>query len=165
MVTKHCRCFWAHHCRSEHEVRNKRPNSSLVPVDQDQSQLGETALHLSTDRVQEQKAGGGGDSTKTLQALFQNAISQSIKMLCKQKSSFPSTPHLLINMAGGCVWACPTFFLTRHGFVRSKECYLITSSDWNSTSNPQRFKTYSVIQAPIQLSFSTAAAFQILQQL
>lgn len=45
MVTKHCHCFWEHHCRSEHEVKNKRPNSSLVPVTQDQSKSREPALH------------------------------------------------------------------------------------------------------------------------
>lgn len=43
----------------------------------------------------------GENSTQTSQALFQNAISQSIKMLCKQKSDFPSTPHLLINKTLG----------------------------------------------------------------
>lgn len=88
---------------------------------------------LKYNRVQEQKA--GENSTKTLQALFQNAISQSIKMLCKQKSSFPSALRLLINTARGCICACPTSLLTRHGFVRSKECYLVTYSYWNMTSN------------------------------
>lgn len=93
----------------------------------------------------------GENSTQTSQALFQNAISQSTKMLCKQKSEVPSTPHLLMNRTAGVCELAPlsrtlsNHFMLQHDFKPAVLPHLLCDTN------------------PIRPSFSIAAAFQTLQ--